>query len=466
MFFISRNDIEKNFKNFKNFILNIEKLFCKMSNLAKIQLQTSAILDVPIHNYEKTFTFIVNGEEIHTPKIISDLLSPKISENHISDPTTETFTINTRNKGHFSTILSLLTFQEKTIPADELPFVSEVLEILQNKHFNVILPKRREEIKFDNIFELIKEHENNEVLYKQYLDEEIDFLSENFFQLNEEQEERIRELTFCTIERILSNFDKLQLVDENQLLRVVNGLYKSDSKYSVLYKYVVFTFVDEHEMSEFVEFFDISDIDGGVWLSLAERLKQKVFLRETHSALKRFKHFGTVFYCKHDEAFDGIIRHLQKESNGNIKSVIDITSSSLHGSSWSPYNVCLFEDKDKDKYFHTKDEQNSWILFDFKERKIIPSNYIIKSSPYGQNGNNPKTWKLEGSNDKSSWEPLDEQRDCPYFNGQYLVHTFDIKKRVTTPFRYIRMTQTGPNWQDNRYHYFTLGSIEFYGSLI
>ena len=126
-----------------------------MSNLAKIQLQTSAILDVPIHNYEKTFTFIVNGEEIHTPKIISDLLSPKISENHISDPTTETFTINTRNKGHFSTILSLLTFQEKTIPADELPFVSEVLEVLQNIHFNAIFPKRREEIKFDNIIEII-----------------------------------------------------------------------------------------------------------------------------------------------------------------------------------------------------------------------------------------------------------------------------------------------------------------------
>lgn len=437
-----------------------------MSDLAKIQLQTSAILDVPIHNYEKTFTFIVNGEEIHTPKIISDLLSPKISENHISDPTVETFTINTRNKGHFSTILSLLTFQEKTIPADELPFVSEVLEILQNKHFNVILPKRREEIKFDNIFDLIKEHENNEVLYKEYLDEEIDFLSENFFQLNEEQEERIRELTFCTIERIFSNYDKLQLVDENQLLRVVNCLYKSDSKYSVLYKYVVFTFVDEHEMSDFIEFFDISDIDGGVWQSLAERLKQKVFLRETQSALKRFKDHGNVFYCKHDDGFDGIIRHLQKESNGNIKSVIDITSSPLHfnSESYTPYNVCLFEDKDKDNYFHTTDEQNSWILFDFKEHKIIPSNYIIKSSSYGQNMNNPKTWKLEGSNDKSSWEPLDEQRDCPYFNGPYLVHTFDIKKGVTTPFRYIRMTQTGPNWYG--YHYFTLDSIEFYGSLI
>lgn len=175
---------------------------------------------------------------------------------------------------------------------------------------------------------------------------------------------------------------------------------------------------------------------------------------------------GKKFVYKHDDKFDGIIKYLQSESNGNIKNMIEITSSTLHSQSFSQYNVCLFDDKDNNKYFHTTDKQNSWICFDFKDHKIIPLNYIIKSSSYGQNHNNPKTWVIEGSNDKTNWEQLDEQKDCPYLNGQYLVHTFDISKRIEKPFRYIQMKQTGGNWQGNSVYYFTLGSIEFYGQLI
>ena len=66
-----------------------------------IQLQTASILHVPFSKYGKDFTFIVNGEEFHTSQIIADILSPKISQMRITDPTLLVFSINTHSKGDF-----------------------------------------------------------------------------------------------------------------------------------------------------------------------------------------------------------------------------------------------------------------------------------------------------------------------------------------------------------------------------
>lgn len=65
----------------------------------QIQLKTSSIMKVPLRTYNEDFKFIVNGEEIKTSRIISDLLSPKISQIHFVDSAIDTFTINTTNKG-------------------------------------------------------------------------------------------------------------------------------------------------------------------------------------------------------------------------------------------------------------------------------------------------------------------------------------------------------------------------------
>lgn len=40
-----------------------------------IKLQTESILQVPLHNYPRDFTFIVNGELFPTSRFHADLLS-------------------------------------------------------------------------------------------------------------------------------------------------------------------------------------------------------------------------------------------------------------------------------------------------------------------------------------------------------------------------------------------------------
>ena len=80
-----------------------------------IKLQTDSILHIPLDSYEQDFTFIVNGEEFRTNKIISHILSQKISKFHLSDPTIDTYSIKTNSKGDFSHFLNLINFKTSEI---------------------------------------------------------------------------------------------------------------------------------------------------------------------------------------------------------------------------------------------------------------------------------------------------------------------------------------------------------------
>ena len=52
--------------------------FFKMTQDLQVQLKTTSVLDLPLQFYDKDFTFIVNGTEYPTSRVISDLLSPYI----------------------------------------------------------------------------------------------------------------------------------------------------------------------------------------------------------------------------------------------------------------------------------------------------------------------------------------------------------------------------------------------------
>lgn len=129
-----------------------------------IRLECSCIIHVPIQKYWNDFTFIVNGKEFQTSRLISDLLSPKICQFHSIDPTIDTFTINTTNQGDFSHILQLVNFKTNKISVDEIPFIAEVLEILCNDKIK-IEEIENIELTTDNIIEEIQKREKNRNFY-------------------------------------------------------------------------------------------------------------------------------------------------------------------------------------------------------------------------------------------------------------------------------------------------------------
>lgn len=439
------------------------------NNLKKMQLKRSSILNVPINTYAEDFSFIVNGEEFKTSRLASDLLSSNISRIHKNDPTVDTFTIDTHYRGNFANILDLVNFKEVQLPEKEIPFISEVIELLGSESIDIIELIKPTKITIDNVFSLIQKHEKYEKFYSKLLQEEINFVSSHFFEICEKKMDEIQELSIETLTSILKS-PQLQLKAEDQLLRVLNELYLNNQKCSILYENVYFRNVSSEAIKEFICIFDINDITTSTWMNITGRLSEDIKsnkLTQIDLPLKRYKdppRRGTTFLATKGNTFSGILNYLLTKTSGKIEKEVNITSSSVYYNQENclPRNVVLFNDQSN--VFLSDNAPNSSICFDFKEHRVIPSNYTIKSSdPLRHNGDHPKCWIFEASNDNDNWETLDSQNDCKDLNGSNLVKTFAIKNNDPKEFRYIRLRSTGPSWSGD--NYFGFDSFEIFGSM-
>lgn len=429
-----------------------------MCSNTEVHLKIASVLNVPLQTYTDDFTFIVNGSEFKTSRIVSDLISPKISQYHQNDPLLCHFVINTKNRGNFSNILHLSNFSKITIPDDEIDFFSEVIEILGNDLIDITNPKQEE-----NVLEILNKQNVFKCFYSTEIAKEIDFISSNFYKLCDSKSEELKKLSPEILERIISN-PNLQLKDEDQLVKFINSLYlSSKNDCSFLYEYVLFTNVESSVIDEFADVFNFNDLTSKIWISIISRLKQTIKKDEKdENVKKRYIEQGKMFSPQNDSNFDGILKYFVDQTNGNINEKVKIKASSFR-SGRQPSNVVLFKNTDKD-FCTNEDKPDHWIGFEFKENRVIPTSYQIMSFPYGQNSSHLKNWVVEGSNDNSKWEQIDSQKDCSYLNGQNLTHLFAIPKSSQKEFRFIRLRQTGKNWYND--DYLTLNAFELYGKLI
>ena len=428
----------------------------------KIQLRTTCISKVPLKNYVDSFIFKVNGEEFRTSYLIADLLSPKISEIHLNDPTYATIIINTNNKGDFTNILNLINFDENDFQTNELPFVQEIIEILGNESIKIYDPTETVKITKDNVFALIKHHEKYQNLYNKRLEEEIEFVSKEFGELIEIKEEEFENLDINTLYQIV-NHPKLLIKTEDQLLNFINNLYSIDSKYSILYESVCYKNITSSMMISFFSIFDLNDITSLIWQKLSYRFQQDINFDKRINK-KRYKERGLLFTKKENEELSGILDYLYKKTNGEIEKEIKFISSSVNSNSscHQPQNIANHEEQNKN--FCSENSSSSWICIDFNKYKIVPTDYEIRSRNGTTNWYHPKSWIIECSNDNIQWEILDEQIDCPSLNGKRITCSFKLKNHIKNEYRYFRMRNIGQDWYGA--NYLTIEAFEIYGKLV
>ena len=94
--------------------------------------------------------------------------------------------------------------------------------------------------------------------------------------------------------------------------------------------------------------------------------------------------------------FDGIINYLSNKCHGNVhqKGIVNVTASSIHNS-YMPHHIVDL--KNYYNYFHSQNQPNSWIQYDFIDYKVRPTAYSIRTRhDYGRGHNQPKNWGIEG----------------------------------------------------------------------
>ena len=104
------------------------------------------------------------------------------------------------------------------------------------------------------------------------------------------------------------------------------------------------------------------------------------------------------------------------------------------------------------------------------KRQLIPSHYCLRSGP-NSGWHKLRHWRLEGSNDGSSWTTLREHSDDTALGGDSFAIPGDrfsvahwALPDVATAYRHFRIYQTGMNSSGD--DYLMCAGIELYGVLL
>jgi hypothetical protein len=147
----------------------------------------------------------------------------------------------------------------------------------------------------------------------------------------------------------------------------------------------------------------------------------------------------------------GIIAHLTRQWGGNVhdRHVADITPGSFqketvganpHSGAYGNNLDCAAKnaaDLESDSRFysacrwapedipHTK---NNWICHDFKERRIGPTHYAVRTHYGIQGGLHLRSCLIETSADGKSWQEVAREDDNDQLNDTYLTGTFALAR--------------------------------------
>jgi hypothetical protein len=179
---------------------------------------------------------------------------------------------------------------------------------------------------------------------------------------------------------------------------------------------------------------------------------------------------------------DGIIAHLTRECGGNVHDhhIVEVTSGSfeqeINGANphsgayddkeWNAAKNAV--DLDKDSFYSSayrvsdiQQTKNNWLCYDFKERRIVPTYYTIRTNNGSYGGRHLKSWLIETSVDGKSWREISQQKNNKQLNGERFTTTFTTTGAGEC--RFIRLVNIGRNHRG--YDTLCISAWEIFGTL-
>lgn len=437
----------------------------------------------PKINPENNFNFIFGDHQITINNISAEFISPAVSRLHYADPTIDTI--------YFENKLNGITFTEDVLSLIKLISNGYSISIneeqsIQLKIISIFLENEEllsalNKLFADDINETNIDHylTNINLLYQTSYSQSIfnytniiNFISSHFYLIDET---KLIQLPISILYSIISN-ENLTIKSEDSLFDFIekyfnqNGEEKeSDLNIFSFYEEIEFTELSENKLNKFIQFISPSEISNKLW----QKLNKFFFIKRTddHLNKNRYLYQGRQleFDVNNRKKFEGIIDHLTKDCGGNVsdKGVVKVTSSSSCGASYGPKNIVDIHDKNH--YFESANFANSWLKYDFVDRKVHPTHYSLRSRHEGGRGcNHLMSWVIEGSNsdNDSDWKILDTRQNVTCLDDKNASHTFDIQENLSPDesYRFLRIRQTG---RDSRgYYHLILSALEFFGTLI
>ncbi|EAY19771.1 hypothetical protein TVAG_178150 [Trichomonas vaginalis G3] len=415
-------------------------------------------------NEEDNFVINIGSIQFNCAKYVAAFISPIITKLLKEDQLISSFLIDTscNNPTMIESFMAkLLSGQKFDINSQNSKYIKEIGTALQNSEIVESVDKAistKSTYSPKNIIQIIKEKSNHTL----NITDEVDYAAKNISFLPRSE---LLDLDLDLIDQILSS-PNLLIENEDWLAELIFDICKSNENQNAafLFHNINFEYLSTSGVTRFLKVVNHKNLTGPVWSALTQRLTHDI-VQSTIDVKRYFTGFKPEETIVDDKVkkieftgnpFEGIIHEMTKETgqNPHAARVVEITSSSKERS--HPWNIL---DYNWTGWFYTRNIPDSWIQMDFKNKRIAPTWYSIKSD--GNSCSHIKNWVLEGSDDATNWSMVDEQRDNSILNGQFNVGTFKCSK--SRFYRYFRIRQIDLNTSGN--NYLGMCNFEMFGSI-
>lgn len=246
----------------------------------------------------------------------------------------------------------------------------------------------------------------------------------------------------------------LQIKSEDWLFEIITNLGKD---FYFLYDYIEMQYLSVDNIRKLINNIDQYEIPlhKPLWSSICRRLIIDVstIIKSSNPRQKSFPFID----CK-----DWIFNYLQKEKNENVytSKIIDVKISDKNGG-----DIKNLFDNSKTTFLKVTDQVNSYIIIDFKDKKVNLTKYYFSVPVEKSNWkeDRPKSWLIEVSNDREEWITVDSRMNDYSLTGFGKFNTFTISNKSKDFYRYVRIKEIiGQNGN----HRLLLSEVEFYGKII
>jgi hypothetical protein len=262
----------------------------------------------------------------------------------------------------------------------------------------------------------------------------------------------------------------LRLDGEDRLYDFIKKGIETNRGTFALLEFVRWEYCSTDVMNDFFDLISehFYEINASMWTSLCARLVlPNGTWKQFPPSMKKGKTPDGILGKEVEiDMPDGIIAHLTRECGGNVHDhhVVDVTCGSFqketvganpHSGAWKnnpKYAAKNATDLETNSNFGSayryKEEdiphtRNNWICYNFKERRIVPTHYTIRTNWQDRGGPHLKSWLVETSVDGESWREVAREKDNEQLNDMFFTATFPVAD--SEECRFIRLVNIGRN---------------------
>ena len=400
---------------------------------------------------DESFEFIFSDRHICcVHSVLAEFISPKVSQIRAGDMTCFHYQFTEECSALFETfndlISALLDGRPLQVTQENLIPLLELANELENQElFSLLIGMiHPENLTIEDALALLETGTSLRAVFLTAFGNLTDFIASRFYTI---PQNCLDNLGLETVQLLLSS-PALVIETEDSLYRYLRQRAEGDIRFMSLFEFLCFEYMSVNYMDNFADFVStrLDLISGATWARLRKRLCLGVKPESVNPRAIGVRPSDSLFVvkrCDNSDPLNGIIAYLTRKFGGNVddNGIVAVTLSTTY--TGGDYAAKYAADLGSDSMCHSENKPGSWVCYDFKERRVSPMSYSVRSCCNDASGHHLKSWVVEVSNDGRDWIEIDRRENNNDLNARHVVCNFNVTKPQTGSFRFFRLRQIG-----------------------